>query len=69
MSNMLKPVKPTLSLEEYKFFWKKKKEKTATSPFGLHVGHFKAATQNEDILNVHRIMLMIPFQTTLVPHH
>ncbi len=68
MSRKLTPVKPRLSLEEYKSFWKKKREETATSPFGLHVGHFKAATQNDNILNVHRIMLLIPFQTTLVPH-
>ena len=67
MSKKLKPVKPILSLEEYKAFWKKKREETATSPFGLHVGHFKAATQNNEILNVHRIMLLIPFQTALVP--
>ncbi len=61
-------VKPTLQLKEYKQFWKKKREDTVTSPFGLHVGHFKAALQKEEILNVHRIMLLIPFQTALVPH-
>ena len=61
-------MKPYISLEDYKKFWKRKREETATSPFGLHVGHYKAATQKEEILNVHRIMLMIPFQTSLVPN-
>ncbi len=57
-----------LSLEEYKKFWKRKKEGTVTSPFGLHVGHYKAACQNDLILNVHRIMRLLPFQTGLVPN-
>ncbi len=61
-------VKPTLSLKEYRQFWKRKKESTVTSPFGLHIGHFKAAIEKPDILNVHRIMLLIPFQTGLVPN-
>lgn len=45
----------------------KKREDTVTSPFGLHIGHFKAALKHKQILNIHRIMLMIPFQTALVP--
>ena len=64
----LKIITPYLSIEEYKKFWKKKREETVTSPFGLHIGHFKAALQKEEILNVHRIMLLIPFQTAIVPH-
>ena len=67
-SGGLKLTKPHLSLEEYKRFWRKKREETVTSPFGLHVGHFKAATQQDEILNVHRIMLLLPFQTALVPN-
>ena len=68
MSSKIKTVRASLSLEEYKKFWRKKREDTVTSPFGLHVGHFKAAVQREEILNVHRIMLLIPFQTSLVPY-
>ncbi len=67
MSRELPMVKPHLSLEEYAIFWKKKREDTVTSPFGLHIGHYKAALQNKNILNVHRIMLLIPFQTAVVP--
>ena len=68
MSQKLVQVKSEISLNEYKTFWKKKKEETATSPFGLHVGHYKAAIQREEILNVHRILLIIPFQTSMVPN-
>ena len=64
----LKMIKASLSLAEYRTFWGKKREETVTSPFVLHVGHFKAAVQRPDILNVHRIMLLIPFQTALVPY-
>ena len=60
-------IKPILPLEEYKQFWKKKRETTVTSPYGLHVGHYKAATLHPKILNVHRLLLLIPFQTGLVP--
>ncbi len=45
----------------------KKQEATVTSPFGLHVGHYKAAMQKTAILNVHRLLLLIPFQTGMVP--
>ena len=61
MDKQLNIIKSYISLKEYKTFWKKKQEETATSPFGLHVGHFKAATQNIKTLDVHRIMLHIPF--------
>ena len=60
-------IRPTLSLEEYYSFWKKKRETTVTSPFGLHIGHYKAALLKASILEVHRVLLVIPFQTGMVP--
>ena len=60
-------VKPVLSFEEYKSFWKKKRENTVTSPYGLHVGHYKAATMCPAVLEVHRMLLLIPFQIGIVP--
>ena len=68
MAKELNIVKPYISLSEYRQFWKKKKEVTVTSPFGLHIGHFKAVLDKPAILNVHKIMLLIPFQTALVPN-
>ena len=60
-------VTPTLTLDEYRLFWKRKRETTVTSPHGLHVGHYKAALHKLAILNVHRILLLIPFKIGLVP--
>ena len=61
-------IKPSLTLEEYRLFWKKKRETTVrTSPYGLHVGHYKAGLYKLAILNVHRILLLIPFKTGMVP--
>ena len=63
----LNVVRPTLTIEEYYSFWKKKRETTVTSPYGLHVGHYKAATHSIKILAVHRMLLLIPFLTGMVP--
>ena len=63
----LNTITPSLDLEEYAIFWKKKRETTVTSPFGLHIGHYKAALHNYKILNVHRALLLIPFKTGMVP--
>ena len=60
-------VKPVLSFEEYRNFWKKKRENTVTSPYGLHVGHYKVAVSYPSILEVHRILLLIPFMLGMVP--
>ena len=60
-------INPTITIEEYKTFWKKKRENTVTSPFGLHIGHYKAALFNIAILEVHRVLLLIPFITGIVP--
>ena len=65
--SILESVKKEISIEEYKSFWKKKRESTVTSPFGLHIGHYKAACDNEDILEVHRLLLCLPFIYGFVP--
>ena len=60
-------VRPDILLEDYRQFWKKKRETTVTSPYGLHTGHYKASVHKLAILNVHRILLLIPFKTGMVP--
>lgn len=64
--SLLNAVKPNLSLDEYQLFSKKKRENTVTSPYGLHVGHYKAALHKLNILNVHQILLLILFKIGLV---
>ena len=63
----LNVVRPDILLEDYRQFWQKKRETTVTSPYGLHTGHYKAAVHKLAILNVHRILLLIPFKTGMVP--
>ena len=57
----------TLELKEYKKFWKKKKEITVTSPYGLHIGHYKAVLEEDDILECHMALMMIPFRFAYAP--
>ena len=47
--------------DEYKIFWKRKGENTATSPLGLHVGNHKVAINDDDLMKVHRNMMLLPF--------
>ena len=56
-------VNDPIYIEDNAKFWKKKRENTATSPLGLHVGHYKAALCKSKILEVHRTLLVIAFQT------
>jgi len=45
----------------------KKRESTATSPFGLHIGHYKIACDDDEILEIHRKLLLLPFIHCFVP--
>ena len=56
-----------ITSSEYTKFWKKKRENTSTSPLGLHVGHYKVSILNEDIAEVHRIMMVLPFMYGFSP--
>ena len=56
----------SLELKEYKQFWKKK-ELTVTSPYGLHIGHYKAVLDEDDILECHLALMMIPFRFAFAP--
>ena len=58
-----------ITIEDYKRFWISKRETTATSPFGLHIGHYKSVVgiEKQDILEVHYRLLMIPFKYAMVP--
>ena len=69
-NNILDSINVDLSIKQYRKFWKDKKENTATSPFGLHIGHFKSvlSEENEDILDIHRYMLTLPFKYGFVPN-
>ena len=61
--SMINSVKVDITEEEYIDFWKHKKETTTTSPFGLHIGHYRSILeiQHKNILEVHHRLLMILF--------
>ena len=47
---------------EFINYFKKKTEKTESSPSGRHIGHYKSILINEDLVNLHVIMLNIPLK-------
>ena len=51
----------------YVSFWKRKRESTTMSPSGPHIGHYKIALDDEGILNVHRLLLVLPFHHAFAP--
>ena len=55
----------TRSFDYFNHSWKKMREKTASRE--LHFGHFKSATYNENIMNIHYMMAEIPFRTGYSP--
>ena len=67
--SILGSVNVDITIEEYSNFWKHKRETTVTSPFGLHIGHYRSSLQIEavDILDIHRKMMLIPFKFAMVP--
>jgi len=58
-----------ITIEEYKKFWISKRESTATSPYGLHIGHYKSVVgeTHQDILEVQYRLMMIPFKYAMIP--
>ena len=67
--SIIASVDTEITLEQYKAFWKAKRETTATSPFGLHIGHYKIVLDSEytDILEIQHKLLIIPFKYAMIP--
>ena len=64
----LNSIDTEITEEEYKKFWKRKRETTATSPFGLHIGHYKAGITVDIICEIQRHLMLIPFQIGFTPN-
>ena len=61
-------VQPTpISREELVTGWKKVKERTSSSPSGLHVGHWKAGCEDPGILWANTILTNIPYMSGYSP--
>ena len=65
--SMLGSINMEMNMEDYRSFWNKKRESTVTSPFGLHIGHYKTSLDNESIAQIHVSLLYIPFKYAYVP--
>ena len=50
-------VRVFVTLEDYKFYWKRVKEQISSSYSGLHIGHYKAAAYNDDLAMLHYMKL------------
>eukprot|EP00957_Ditylum_brightwellii_P207971 15355349-Ditylum_brightwellii.AAC.1 len=56
------PIKVTLSQQEYTDLFRNQNKSTSSSPSGRHYSHYRAALSSKRISNVHRIMMILPFQ-------
>lgn len=56
-----------ISPERFISNYKAVKEKTSSSYFGQHVGHYKAVLENPFLVNIHAAMMSIPYQVGFSP--
>ena len=57
------PVSVTIATDDYINYWKKVREATLSSYSGLHFGHWKAATQDQWLSELHALSIEIPYST------
>ncbi len=57
----------TIADTEFITEYKVTKESTSSSPSGRHVGHYKAILDDPTLVNLHSIMMSIPFQVGFAP--
>jgi hypothetical protein len=55
--------------EEFIQAYKNIKESTSSSPSGRHVGHYKAILDDPTLVNLHSVMMTLPFQHGFIPDH
>jgi len=58
-------VSVVLQPEDFIAHWRREKERTSSSPSGLHFGHYKATTQSPDIVHLHARFTQLVFMTGL----
>ena len=50
-----------ITLQQFKDIFNATKEQTASSPSGLHYGHYKASYDSDQLAQVHLLFMIIPF--------
>ena len=74
LSHLQIPHKPTqvfqskLTCEEFIHTFKHTKESTASSPSGIHIGHYKISTTIPKLAQCIKKMISIPFEYTFSPN-
>jgi len=54
------PFPSTITVQEFQETYRMVKEKTSSSASGRHVGHYKAAAQNDALSQIHSMMMGLP---------
>lgn len=57
----------TFTKEDFRWYWKKAKERTSSSISTLHFGHYKAATRNDTLSELHAVSLDIAVNSGYSP--
>ena len=57
------PVKTTFTKEDFQRYWRRAKEKTASSILGLHFGHYKAVARSDYLSEGHALLTSIAATT------
>jgi hypothetical protein len=56
------PVLDTISADDFSEGFKRLSENLSSSPSGLHIGHYKAAIDDEDLCTLYARITSIPFK-------
>jgi len=56
-----------ISQKQWKSCWENQKEDTSSGPSGLHFGHFKANSRDEDLCFIDSSLASIPYATGYSP--
>jgi hypothetical protein len=63
----IEPLDQTITPEKFKAAFKRVHEKKASSASGRHIGHYKAATTNDTICEIHATMMNMAFKYGTAP--